>query len=133
MVALGASNTQGKGVERGQDFPAQRQATLRAAGLAVSVANAGAIGDTTAGMSSRFDGAVDSSTRAPVLQPGADESAGNIARIRAAAASRRIRVATVPNAMLRGEPRQGDDQHPTPDGYRALAAELFPRVIAALR
>ena len=41
IVALGASNTFGKGVSRGQAYPAQLEALLRARGLSVRVINAG--------------------------------------------------------------------------------------------
>ncbi|CCE01091.1 GDSL-type esterase/lipase family protein [Bradyrhizobium sp. STM 3809] len=141
VVALGASNTYGKGVNRGEDFPAQLEMMLRGKGVQVSVANAGINGDTTAGMLSRFDSAVDGSTRVLVLQPGGndarkgvgDQRAGNISAIMAKAAQRRIKVVMVENGMLRGLPHQVDGQHLTPDGYRMLAASLLPRVIGGLR
>jgi len=53
VVALGASNTYGKGVARNQAFPAQLETILRAKGLAVHVINAGINGDTTEGMVSK--------------------------------------------------------------------------------
>ena len=64
MVALGASNTYGKGVARNQAFPAQLEAILRAKGLNVRVINAGINGDTTEGMLQRMDGAVPNGTSA---------------------------------------------------------------------
>src|SRR5258708_40038930 len=70
IVALGASNTYGKGVARGQDYPAQLQAMLRARGYAARVINAGINGDTTGGMASRLDSAVPAGARVGVLQPG---------------------------------------------------------------
>src|SRR5262245_65206023 len=66
VVALGASNTYGKGVARGQDYPAQLQAMLKASGHDVRVINAGINGDTTAGMASRLDRAVPAGTRVVV-------------------------------------------------------------------
>jgi hypothetical protein len=70
IVALGASNTYGKGVARGQDFPAQLQAMLRAKGLDARVANAGINGDTTGGMlgASRLRGAVRNPDRHPAAR-----------------------------------------------------------------
>ncbi|BAM90210.1 putative acyl-CoA thioesterase [Bradyrhizobium oligotrophicum S58] len=141
VVALGASNTYGKGVNRGEDFPAQLEAMLHAKGVHVSVANAGVNGDTTGGMLSRFDSAVDGSTRVLVLQPGGndarkgvgDQRGGNISAITAKAAQRHIRVVMVENGMLRGLTHQVDGQHLTPDGYRMLAAALLPRVMGGLR
>jgi hypothetical protein len=55
VVALGASNTFGKGVARGQAYPAQLEALLRAKGLNTHVVNAGINGDTTGGMLARLD------------------------------------------------------------------------------
>jgi len=141
VVALGASNTYGKGVNRGEDFPAQLEAMLHGKGLRVSVANAGINGDTTAGMLSRFDGSVDGSTRVLVLQPGGndfrkgvgDQRGSNISAILAKASQRHIRVVMVENGMLGGLPHQVDGQHLTPDGYRRLAAALLPRVVGGLR
>lgn len=140
VVALGASNTYGKGVNRGEDFPSQLEAMLHAKGLHASVANAGVNGDTTAGMLSRFDGAVDGSTRVLLLQPGGndarkgvgDERASNISTIVARASQRHIKVVMVENGMFRGLPHQVDGQHLTPEGYRMLAAALLPRVIGGL-
>ena len=53
IVALGASNTYGKGVARNQAYPAQLEAILRAKGSNVRVVNAGINGDTTEGMLGR--------------------------------------------------------------------------------
>jgi hypothetical protein len=55
IVALGASNTFGKGVARNQAYPAQLEAILRAKGANVRVVNAGINGDTTEGMLQRLD------------------------------------------------------------------------------
>ena len=54
IVALGASNTYGKGVARNQAYPAQLEAILRAKGANVRVVNAGINGDTTEGMLQRL-------------------------------------------------------------------------------
>jgi len=73
VVALGASNTYGKGVSPGQAYPAQLQALLRARGLNVQVINAGINGDTTAGMLARLDQAVPRGTSVVVFQPGGND------------------------------------------------------------
>src|SRR5262249_62044821 len=57
IVALGASNTYGKGVSRSEAYPAQLEALLRARGYNARVVNAGISGDTTGGMLGRLDGA----------------------------------------------------------------------------
>jgi len=141
VVALGASNTFGKGVERGEDFPAQLEKLLRAKGLNVSVTNAGVSGDTTEGMRARLDSVLSPDTRVLVLQPGGNDARqgmnpgdtqDNVASIKAAAASRHIRVVMVPGQMLNGLPHQSDGMHLTPEGYRTLAGELEPKVASAL-
>ncbi len=142
VVALGASNTYGKGVQRGESFPEQLEQLLRARGFAVTVADAGVNGDTTAGMLSRLDGAIGADTKALLLQPGGndrhkgasgDSAQANVAAIEQACAAHQIKVVMVPNAMFRGLPHQADESHLTPQGYRTLAEELLPQVLAALR
>src|ERR1700761_2900648 len=73
VVALGASNTFGKGVSRGQAYPAQLEALLRAKGLNVRVINAGINGDTTGGMLARLDRVVPKGTSVVILQPGGND------------------------------------------------------------
>ncbi len=70
IVALGDSNTAGYGVGRQSAFPAQLEATLRAAGYDVQVSNAGISGDTTGGMLARLDSAVPGGTQIVILQGG---------------------------------------------------------------
>ncbi|HWG03753.1 MAG TPA: GDSL-type esterase/lipase family protein, partial [Beijerinckiaceae bacterium] len=89
IVALGASNTYGKGVARSEAYPAQLQAMLRAAGYEVTVVNAGVSGDTTAGILKRLDRVVPKGTSVVIFQPGgndarkgmAEERSGGIQRI----------------------------------------------------
>lgn len=95
IVALGASNTYGKGrgktpggVESGQAYPAQLQAMLKAKGFDARVRNAGVPGDTTGGMLARLDSAVPNGTQVVILQPG-----GNDARRGISAGQRSANVA----------------------------------------
>ena len=141
VVALGADYTQGEGVAPTETYPAQLEAMLRTKGFAVAVANAGVSGDTTAGMLSRFDSVVDSSTRVLALQPGYnDESSGisnedaaaNVIRIVVAASARHIKVVMVRRKLYYKLPRQGDNIHLTPEGNHSLAALLLPQVVSAL-
>jgi acyl-CoA thioesterase I len=62
IVALGASNTAGKGVGSDQAFPAQLEAMLRAKGYDAHVTNAGVNGDTTSGMLGRLNTSVPDGT-----------------------------------------------------------------------
>jgi acyl-CoA thioesterase I len=141
IVALGASNTYGKGVARNQSYPAQLEAMLRAKGLNVRVINAGINGDTTGGMLGRLDRAVPPGTRIVILQPGsndmrkgvAEQTESNLAAIRNRLAARGIKVIMAENGLNRALPHQPDGQHLTPEGYGMLAAALLPEVEASIR
>jgi acyl-CoA thioesterase I len=136
VVALGASNTYGKGVERDQAFPAQLEAILRARGYSANVVNAGINGDTTEGMLNRLDSAVPNGTRAVILQPGGNDRrkgrTDRTAEIQSHLRARGIRVIMLGNNMLRGLPHQPDGMHLTPDGYRMLAQSLASQVAGAI-
>ena len=139
IVALGASNTYGRGVARSEAYPAQLEALLRARGHDVRVINAGINGDTTSGMLRRL-GAVPKGARVVILQPGgndrrkgrAGERAENVGAIESRLQTRGIRVIMLENGMLHNLPHQPDGQHLTPEGYRMLAQALMGQVEAAL-
>jgi acyl-CoA thioesterase-1 len=139
IVALGASQTYGRGVARSEAYPAQLEALLRAAGRSVRVINAGINGDTTGSMLHRL-GVVPNGTALVILQPGGNdrrkgremERADNIAAIESRLAARGIRVIVLENGTFRSLPRQPDGQHLTPEGYRMLAQSLVGQVEAAI-
>ena len=142
IVAVGASNTYGKGVARGADFPAQLQAMLRARGYDARVINAGINGDTTAGMRARLSSAVPAGTQLVILQPGGNDRRkgiaagreGNIAGIVAALNARKIKVITIERILSGLEQHlQPDGQHLTAQGYGIVAERLVPQVVAAIR
>jgi len=132
LVALGASNTYGKGVARNQAYPAQLEAILRAKGLRVRVVNAGINGDTTEGMLRRLERAVPNGTSAVIFQPGGNDrrkaSADRSSEIQSRLAARGIPVIMLANNMLQGLPHQPDGQHLTPDGYHRLAETVASQV-----
>jgi acyl-CoA thioesterase I len=136
VVALGASNTFGKGVSRSQAYPAQLEALLRARGLSARVVNAGINGDTTGGMLSRLDRAVPKGTSVVVLQPGGNDrrkgAADQTPEIQSRLSAMGIKVVMCNNGLLRGLPHQPDGQHLTPEGYHMLAESLAGEVAAAL-
>lgn len=136
VVALGASNTYGKGVARNQAFPAQLEAILRAKGLNVRVINAGINGDTTEGMLRRMDSAVPNGTSAVILQPGGNDgrkgSPDRTAEIQGRLSARGIHVIMLPNNVFRGLPHQPDGQHLTPEGYHMVAEQLSSQVAGAI-
>jgi len=147
IVALGASNTEGKGrgrtpdgVPRSQAYPAQLQQMLRSGGCRASVTNAGIAGNTTGQMLKRLPGVVKPGTRVLILQPGgndarrgeADEAAGNVAAIRAFAASRNIQVVMLESlGRLAPAYRLPDGQHFSAEGHAAFAAYLAPTILAS--
>ena len=139
IVALGASNTYGRGVARSEAYPAQLEALLRAKGRAVRVINAGINGNTTGAMLQRL-GSVPNGTAVVILQPGGndrrkgreDDRAGNVAAIESRLAARGIKVITLENGMFHSLPHQPDGQHLTPEGYRMLAQAIEGQVEAAL-
>jgi acyl-CoA thioesterase-1 len=136
VVALGASNTFGKGVSRGQAYPAQLEALLRAKGLNARVVNAGINGDTTGGMLARLDRVVPKGTSVVILQPGGNDrrklAPDRTSEIEARLAAMGIKVVLLPNGMLREKPHQPDGQRLTPEGYHMLAEELAGQVAGAL-
>jgi len=136
VVALGASNTAGKGVSTSEAYPAQLEALLRARGLDVTVINAGVSGDTTGGMMARLDSVVPKGTRVVILQPGGNDLRKNAPNYTAELESRiramGVRLVMLPNGMLRGKPHQPDGQHLTSEGYRMLAQQLVGPVAGAL-
>jgi acyl-CoA thioesterase I len=137
VVALGASNTFGKGVAPGQAYPAQLEALLRARGLNVNVVNAGVNGDTTGGMLARLDSAVPKGTNIVILQPGGNDrrkgAPDQTSEIEARLRAMRVRVVLLPNNMFRGLPYQPDGVHLTAEGYHMLAEKLAGQVAGALR
>ena len=146
VVALGASNTEGKGrgrtpdgVPRAQAYPAQLERLLNAGGCRVRVLNAGVAGDTTAGMLRRLPGLLGKDTKVLVLQPGGNDArqgvggrAANIAAIRAQAAARGVRVVMLESlGRLASAHRLPDGQHFSAAGHGAFAAYLAAQVRTA--
>jgi len=138
IVALGASNTYGKGVARNQAYPAQLEAILRAKGHTVRVINAGINGNTTRQMLARLDSAT-RGARLVILQPGGNDrrkgegdTTQNIAEIQSRLGARGVRVVMMENGMFRGLPKQPDGQHMTPEGYRMLAEAIAGQVEGSL-
>ena len=144
IVALGASNTWGKGVSRTQAFPAHLERMLRARGLAVRVRNAGINGNTTGQMLARLGSVVGPRTRLVILQPGGndrrrgisrDERRANVREIRGRLRQRGIAVVMLRNRLIGDVARshaRPDGQHFLPAGYKALAARLLPVVLSKL-
>lgn len=148
VVALGASNTEGRGrgatpdgVPRNQAFPAQLQAMLAAQGCRAKVLNAGIAGDTTGGMLKRLPKALARDTRVLILQPGgndarrgeAGDTAGNVAAIQAYAQQRGVTVVMLDRlGQIASGERLADGQHFSAQGHARFAAHVLPQVAAVV-
>lgn len=140
IVALGASNTQGKGVGVSAAYPAQLQALLKARGVNMRVANAGISGDTTAGMLARLSRAVPQGTRVVIVQYGGNDKRrgisqaqhqANVAQIESQLNSRNIKVVHADNYIgqaIRAGMTQSDQIHLTVEGHRQVAEQLLASV-----
>jgi acyl-CoA thioesterase I len=132
IVALGASNTAGRGVSTSEAFPAQLESMLRARGSRTHVTNAGVSGDTTGGMLSRLSSSVPDGTKIVVVQYGGNDRTpavrqANIASIEQQLRARGIKVVQagglVRSALSSGL-AQSDGVHLTAAGHQRVASEL---------
>ncbi len=73
IVAFGTSNTFGRNVARGQDYPAKLEAALKAKGHDVQVINAGRNGDMVVGALARLDAAVPPDTQIAIVEIGVND------------------------------------------------------------
>ena len=147
VVALGASNTAGKGigkhpdgVPRSQAYPAQLQRMLNAQGCRVTVLNAGKAGDTTRGMLARLPGAMAKDTKVVIFQAGGNDARKgqsgayeNAAAIRNMVAARGAKLVTMGNLKsIAGAYRLPDGQHFSVEGHVAFANSVLSEVRSAL-
>jgi acyl-CoA thioesterase-1 len=139
IVALGASNTAGKGVSSSQALPAQVQTMLVVKGYDAQVTNAGIAGDTTAGMLGRFESVVPAGTQVVILQPGgndrhkgsnAEARSNNLSELVARLQARNIKVIVLDH-LIASVPReyvQADGEHLTA-GHALVAQRLVRQII----
>jgi acyl-CoA thioesterase-1 len=147
IVALGASNTEGRGrgrtadgVSPDQAFPAQLERLLESQGCHVRVLNAGRAGDTTYDMLARLPGVIGSGTKVVILQPGGNDArlggrgsaSANIESIRRAVTQRGATIVMLDDLdRIAGPYRLPDGQHYSAEGHARFAADLAPKVRAA--
>jgi acyl-CoA thioesterase-1 len=74
IVALGGSNTYGKGVSRDEAYPAQLERLLRAAGYDVVVKNEGTNGQTTVDELGKVHSAVPDGVKIVIFAPGGHDN-----------------------------------------------------------
>jgi len=144
VVAFGASNVSGFGVDPSQNFVSVLQAMLDAKGYRVRVVNAGIYGDTTPQMLARLDADTPAGTRIVILdQTGGpfndafhrispDRAQADMAEITARLKARGIVVIPMSGATLPREDHQADGAHLNVAGHRLIATQLLPQVVAAL-
>ena len=140
IVAIGASNTSGWGVQSGYAYPEQLQALLRARGIDAEVKNAGIPMETTNGMLGRIDSDVPAGTNIVIIQPGGNDlrffgsKEKRTANVNAMVARVRARGMTpiVYDPVFPPEDYQWDRIHITTAGHAKIAAQLVPQVIAAM-
>jgi acyl-CoA thioesterase-1 len=141
VVAIGGSNTQGRGVSSSESYPAQLQGMLEAKGSRMRVANAGISGDTTTGMLARLSSEVPEGTKIVILQFGTNDlrrgnydpavRQANMANIEQQLRARGIRIVHADNFVwgaLRAGLKQSDGTHLTVEGHRKVAAQLLPSI-----
>ncbi|KJC58451.1 hypothetical protein UP10_23455 [Bradyrhizobium sp. LTSPM299] len=147
IVALGASNTQGKGVSSSEAWPALLESMLQAKGRSVHVTNAGISGDTTGGMLARLDSSVPEGTTLVVLNFGGndfkrgrhgngpivtpEDRQANITRILAELHRRHIRTVVadgIINSARAAGMVQPDHIHLTAAGHQRVAGQLIGMV-----
>jgi acyl-CoA thioesterase-1 len=146
IVALGASNTQGKGVSSSEAWPARLESMLQARGRNVHVVNAGISGDTTGGMLGRLDSSVPERTRVVIINFGGNdfrrglhggmivspaERQANMAAIIAALHRRHIRTIVADGIISSARAAgmvQPDHIHLTAEGHQWVANRLIGSV-----
>jgi acyl-CoA thioesterase-1 len=141
IVALGSSNTIGKGVGEAAAWPAQLEAMLRAKGHDVRVHNAGISGEDTSRLLHRVDSSVPDGTRLVILDKAADNdrkrginTAANVSAISSRLGARHIKLFVIPGMHgWGGHQLQADGIHLTVAGHRAVAARLVPVVSGMIK
>jgi acyl-CoA thioesterase-1 len=144
IVALGASNTQGYGVDTRQAFPTQLETLLRQKGYDVRVLNAGIPGDRTSDMLARLDDWVPRGTKLVFLQAGtndartgvsAEKIKSSLRTIEQRLAARGTKTILVDPLIGEGVPkkyRQADDIHYKAEGHALVASRLLQPAMDAL-
>ena len=148
IVALGTSNTYGRGVARGQTYPAQLQAMLDARGIHARVVNAGVNGDSSADLLARMNAAVPNGTRLVIIETAAPNeirkntawhTGENIEAIKSRLQARGINSIDISGEMhaaIRAAPwgsgLKQPNGHLTAAGYATVVPSLASEVAAAL-
>ncbi len=142
IVALGASNTAGKGVGSSEAWPAQLESMLRARGSNTQITNAGISGETTGQVLGSLSSAVPDGTKIVILGIGAfndirtggsaEVARANIVAIKKQLAARGIKVIDALGIMqsVGHQPGmlQADHIHLTAEAHHKVALQLLGAV-----
>jgi acyl-CoA thioesterase-1 len=140
VVAFGASNVFGWGVDATEAFPARLESALRAEGYPTMVLNAGMFGNTTVQMRARMERDIPSGTKIVLLDVSGglyNDSLGGVSReqgnadlqaITAALEARGIKVIPIDFSTVPEQYLQGDRRHLTAEGHEWLSSRIVPEV-----
>jgi acyl-CoA thioesterase-1 len=140
IVAVGASNTAGRGVGALLAWPARLEAVLRGRGYDVRVVNAGINGDDTNGMRARIQETVPDRTQLVILDTTDTNdrrreinTKSNVTAIAGELAKRGIRILVISSLHAMSDQQlQGDGIHITAEGHALIATKLAPHVSTIL-
>lgn len=142
ILAIGASNTAGRGVSDNEAWPAVLESILRRKGYDAHVTVRAANGLTSTQIMG-YTSSIPAGTQIVIFDTGASSDRRHNISLSLSAANqteivRRIgEHGAVPIKAPYGDasrgsyPKQGDGEHFTPAGHRMIAERLVPRVIAA--
>ena len=137
IVAIGASNTAGKGVGAGVAWPAQLKNMLQAKGHKAQVINRGVNGNTTSQMRARLARSVPAGTQIVIFSiPLTNDrrrkvnTKANTAAMTQAMNGRGIKTIVISRPHVWGEHQmQSDRIHFTVAGHKTIAGKLVPMVL----
>ena len=145
IVALGASNTDGWGVDRSESLSRRNcKRCCARRGIDATVRNAGIPGDTTGGMLARLGSWLAEDVRLVILQPGTNDERMGLGAERACEHRENARRDSTREASSSSSSRTACSTrcraascatigiHFTPAGYAILAERILPDVLAAL-
>jgi acyl-CoA thioesterase-1 len=145
IVAIGGSNTAGRGVGPAFAWPVRLEEMLRSKGYDVSITNAGVVsGQTSSEILSRLDTTVPEGTKLVILHTSTMDSANkaispeqrhaDVEAIRASLSARHVKLIFIPDiyAGIPYRERQRDNVHLTAIGHEAVARRLLPSVVRAI-
>jgi acyl-CoA thioesterase-1 len=140
VVAFGASNVFGWGVDATEAFPARLQSALRAEGYPTMVVNAGMFGNTTVQMRARMERDIPSGTTIVLLDVSGglyndvparvsqEQGKADLQAITAALEARGIKIIPIDFSTVPARYLQEDRHHLSAEGHEWLVSQILPKV-----